>query len=133
MEQQLHAKTHGFNDPFYQALFSLQTFNYISGEITQRLFAKYPQKKPIRVTHDNINAIMWQWYDQNSTTPEVMIEEVINVFVNDISNQLDIEDQNHALDPWIQVLDENSGISRYDSNIKLNHRRYQNVDFEVRR
>lgn len=137
MEQEKYSSMVGSDpslDPNYNYFFSQRNITYISQTVTQRLRNLFPKRKPVRVTDENIKGIMWEWYQYEYNNPQIMTQEIINMITNSLENELSIEDNNQTLDPWIQLHDENYGISRHDfSGIKLNNRRYQVTDFEVRR
>ena len=137
MEQEKYSSMVGSDpslDPNYNYFFSQRNITYISQTVTQRLRNLFPKRKPVRVTDENIKGIMWEWYQYEYNNPQIMTQEIINMITNSLENELSVEDNNQTLDPWIQLHDENYGISRHDfSGIKLNNRRYQVTDFEVRR
>ena len=121
-------------DPVYSHFFSQVNIQYISESVTRRLRELFPKRRPIRITDDNIRTIMWEWYQFEYNNPQIMTQEVINMITNSLENDISIEENNQKLDPWIKLYDENYGISRHDfSGIRLNNRRYQVSDFEVRR
>ena len=121
-------------EPEYEAFFNPGNIRFIRESITSRLKERFPNRHAMTVSVEDVTATMWEYYTKDYQHPQIMIEKIINVLVNQVAGDLELIDNNNQLDPHILNYDQSFGIAHYDPRtIKLNHRKYNNVDFNIRR
>ncbi len=117
--------------PAFSKLFAPSNITAISKEITKRL--KERTQKNIRVPDYNIIDNLKELYLNRPNSAEVLTNEVINYCVESIIQEDEIAEQNFALDPNIMMYDDTFGISKFNqSDMKLNYKKYNNVNFDIK-
>lgn len=121
-------------EPQYNEFFNEGNIKFIREGITSRIKSSFPQKQDITATREDIENIMWEIYTYQYEQVQVMVQKAINILANLIETELSYMEQGQKLDPHIMNYDQSFGISDYDQRaIKLNQRKYHNVDYNIRR
>jgi hypothetical protein len=106
----------------YNALFSNQTLEYISKEITKRLKGVHPEGKNIILPNDTIISVIDSIHTKTSNASlDVMVEMSINYIVNQIKSEYETTEKNNKLSVWTSNYTLDTGMQRF-SDVKLNRK-----------
>ncbi len=102
----------------YNSIFSKQTVEHISREITKRLKGVHPQNKNIIVPNDTILSVIDSVHMKTSNASlDVMIEMVINYVVNQIKIEYETTEKNNKLSVWVSNYTLDTGMQLF-SDVK---------------
>lgn len=121
-------------NPGYSQFFTQENVDHIYKSIQEEVKRLCPNRPLTTVPKDQIDQTMWEIYHKEYNHPQIMIQRIINILANEVAGQYETEDQVASLDPSIMLMDQSFGITAYDPrSIKLNERKYNNVDYNIRR
>lgn len=104
----------------YNTLFSTDSLNTISNEITKRLKGVHPEGKNIILPNETILSVMESVHTKTSNASlDVMMEMVVNYIVNQVKTEYETTEKNNKLSIWVTNLDVTTGMQRFDG-VKLN-------------
>lgn len=121
-------------DDSYTTFFDQKIIDRIYRSIPLIVAKSCPNKPVTTVPKDQIQIQMWEVYSKEYNHQEIMAERVTYILANQVIEQYQNDDLIGNLDPDIMLMDQSFGITAYDQrSIKLNHKKYNNVDYEIRR
>jgi hypothetical protein len=118
----------------YNQFFTEGNIDFVYNSIIAEVKKVCPDKPLTSVPRDIIDTTMWEIFDKEYNHPQIMLQRIINILSNQVIGEYQAEDFNNSLDPHILQYDQAFGIVAYDpQSIKLNHRKYNNIDYTIRR
>jgi hypothetical protein len=111
-----------FNDKNYKNMFSEQSLQFMSNQITNRLKGVHPEGKNIVVPKETLLSVSDSYWNGNYTDIPTIQEQVIMYIVNSIRTDYGITSNNEKLSAWVQKYDMSTGLKRFNG-IKLNEDR----------
>lgn len=112
----------GYDDPNYTSIFSKESVDWMSGQISLLLGGVHPEGKTIIVPDESILSVTDSWYQGTQYTLDMLQEMVIMHIVEQIKNDFQITTQNNKLSAWVMKYDITTGLKRMNG-IKLNEKR----------
>lgn len=110
------------DDSDYKDIFSSQSINWISNQITIRLKGVHPEGKNIVVPDKTILSVLDSFWNKTFKDSQRIREQVVLYIVDYVKNDFQVTEQNDKLSPWVQLYSEDTGLKRFN-DIKLAERR----------
>ncbi len=134
MANQQFQKAIAEDDSAYSRFFKKENVELIYNSIIPIVQKHFPQKPPTTVPRETILIQMWEIYSKEYNDDNIMLNRCTNILANQVIEQYNGEELIAGLDPSIMLMDQSFGITAYDPrSIKLDNRRYNNIDYNIRR
>lgn len=113
----------------YKEYMSEENVNLIGEMVSKMVKERYPSHSTYKVARESIKNAMWEVFTKEHNHPQIMIQMVINLIVQQIFIEKETEDVSHY-NPRIMNNPELFGITSYNSSIiKLNNKRIEPIQF----
>lgn len=128
-----HVKRTDHFDSENREFFSPATVETIYRGVRSALSDLRVDGKPVDLDRERIKELMGMVFEQRFNTAQVMVDYCINTAAEQIRNEIEMIQQNEALDIWVTQY---TGDPAYfnmvsHSKIKLNRKRAQGIDFNM--